>query len=59
MLDIKKVKEDAKKEWLKEKEEDAKGLIKDKLVEVEDARKIVRNLERELEDLYADITETF
>lgn len=57
LLDIKKIKEEALKEVNKDAEEKAKSLIKNKLREVEQARKILRNLERELEDLYVDIAE--
>lgn len=58
LIDIKKVKEQAQLEVVKEHEEAAKIKIKTKLKELETAKKIVRNLERELEDLYAEITES-
>ena len=57
LLDIKKIKEQARLEVSREAEEKAKDLIKIKIKEIETAKKIVRNLERELEDLYSEITE--
>lgn len=57
MLDIKKVKEEAEKELREERETEAKEEVKDKLKALDDARAIVRNLERELQDLYAELGE--
>jgi len=57
IMDISKVKEEAAKELREEREAAAKKQIKDKMKELEAAKLIVRNLERELEDLYGEITE--
>lgn len=57
MIDIKKVREEAEKEVGEEKIETAKRQVKQKMKEIETARKIVRNLERELDDIYATIGE--
>lgn len=55
MLDIKKVQEEAQKELVQERMEKAKRQVKSKLNEIENARRVVTNLERELEDLYAEL----
>lgn len=57
MLDIKKIEEEAKKEMQKEAEAAAKKKIVSKLREIDAARKVVRNLEAELDVLKADIGE--
>lgn len=58
MFDIKKVKETAEKEYREEKEKEAKEKIKVKLKELDKAKQVVRNLERELDDLYLQISES-
>lgn len=55
MIDIKKAQEEAARELADEKAKDAKEKIKSKLREIGKAKKIVANLERELEDLYIEI----
>jgi hypothetical protein len=55
MFDVKKVVEDAKKEVAEEAAKVAKSRVKDKLLLLEKAKKVVANLERELEDLYAEL----
>lgn len=57
MIDIKKVQEEAEKEFNEEKMTKAKNRVKGKLKELESAKQIVRNLERELQDIYATIDE--
>lgn len=56
-FDINKVKEDAVAEFRKEQENAAKKKILSKLKELDNARAITRNLERELEDLYVELTQ--
>jgi len=56
-FDINKVKADALAEVRKEREEDAKKRIKAKLKELDQAKTIVANLDRELTDLYASISD--
>lgn len=55
MKNIKEIKEEALKELATEKENKAKKMIKTKLIELDKAKKIVKNLERELEDLEDEI----
>lgn len=55
MIDIKNVQEEATKEIQKEKTEKAKDQIKSKMRELDKAKTIVRNIERELQELYAEI----
>lgn len=57
MFDIKKVQEDAQREVTEERLAEAKRKIKIKLKAIDDANKIVRNLQRELEDLYVEIAQ--
>lgn len=57
MLDIKKIEEEAQKEYREERETEAKEQVKEKLKELENAKHAVRNIERELKDLYAELTE--
>ena len=57
LIDIKKVQEEAQAEIRKEREEKAKGQIKAKMKQVEQAEIIVMNLKRELDDLIATIGE--
>lgn len=57
LVDINKVKEEAQKELVEEKFKKAKGKVKAKMEEIESARKAVRNLEIELEDIMADLGE--
>lgn len=55
MFDIKKIEAEAKKELADEQSKDAKNKIKKKVREIEQARRIVRNLEGEYEVLLRDI----
>ena len=55
MLDIKKAKEEAESEIRAEKVEKAKAKIKTKLREIDQAKKILANHQRELEDIYAEL----
>lgn len=55
LIDIKQVEADAKAELQKEASEKARGKIKDKLRQIEAARKIVANLEGEYAVLLQDI----
>jgi len=57
MFDIKKAKEEARKEIAEEQMGAAKAKYKKKLREIEAARKIVLNLERELEDLELELSQ--
>lgn len=57
MFDIKRAKEEAEKEFSEEKVKAAKEKIKAKLKQLDAARKIVSNLQRELDDLYVDISQ--
>jgi hypothetical protein len=57
MFDIKKVIEDAQKEVSEEKISEAKRRIKQKLKERDTAKKILANINRELEDLYAELSQ--
>lgn len=50
-LDYKKIREEAQAEVDKERAEKAKARIKDKLKALEQAKQVVKNLERELIDL--------
>jgi len=52
-----KLKSEAAKEIQAEFEERAKGRIKAKLKELELAKRVVGNLERELEDLYVELSQ--
>lgn len=52
MFDIKKAQDEAKKELAEEQAGNAKDKIKSKLRELSRAKKLVANIERELEDLY-------
>jgi DNA anti-recombination protein RmuC len=55
MLDIKKVQEEAQQELVQERMEKAKKQVKSKLNEIATAEKVVANLKRELDDLYAEL----
>lgn len=57
MVDVKKAKEEALKEVNEEREKEAKIKIKSKLNELEKSRKVVKNIERELEDLYDELSQ--
>ena len=57
MFDIKKVKEEAAKEIADEQGKKAKDALKTKLRALEAARSVVRNIEREIEDLEASIAD--
>jgi hypothetical protein len=55
MFDIKQVQADAEKEIADERSKRAKDKIKDKLREIDKAKKIVANLQNEYEILLKDI----
>lgn len=55
MFDIKKAQEEATKEFLDEKQKHAKERIKDKLKLLDKAELVVKNLRRELDDLYVEL----
>jgi len=55
MFDIKKAKEEAEKEIAQEKGEKAKKRIKEKMAALDTAKKVVQNIERELDDLYVEL----
>jgi hypothetical protein len=57
MIDIKKVKEDARAEIAKEQGEKAKSALVKKLRDLSNAQNIVRNIEREVADLEASIAD--
>ena len=57
LLDIKAIREEAEKEFAEEKSKEAKGKIKTHMAKIEQAKLVVRNLERELDDLMQKITE--
>lgn len=58
MFDIKKVQEEAEKEIMDEKLLVAKKRIKSKLNERESAKRILANIEREIDDLYVELGES-
>ncbi|MHA2040210.1 MAG: hypothetical protein ACW98X_27755 [Promethearchaeota archaeon] len=53
----KRAREEAEKEFQEEKFKGAKSKIKEKLKQLDKAKKIVSNIERELEDLYVEIAD--
>lgn len=55
-IDFSKVKQEALTEVEKEKTEEAKKRYKAKLQELEKAKKVVRNIEREIEDLSDELS---
>lgn len=55
MIDVKKVKEEATKEYNEEKEREAKSKVKKIMKDLDKAKLVVRNLERELEDCLAEV----
>jgi hypothetical protein len=57
MIDIKSVKEQAVKEVTEEKQKKAVAALKGKMRQLEDARQIARNIEREIEDLEASLAD--
>lgn len=57
LLDVKKVRSEAEKELREEREKEAKEALKAKLRELDDAKAVVRNIERELEDINAELEE--
>lgn len=57
MFDIKKVKEDANKEIAEEKAERAKKALVAKLRELDAAKSVVANIERQIADLEASIAD--
>lgn len=54
-IDVNKIQKEAREELAAEKAVRAKALIKEKLIQVDKARKVVKNLEDELRELEADI----
>lgn len=56
-VDVSKIKKTAQEEFLKEREEAAKTKIKTKLLELDKAQKIVKNIERELADLEDELSQ--
>lgn len=56
-LDIQNVKEQAEAEVKTERLEAAKRKVKNKLKEINTAEEVVRNLERELDDIYAELSQ--
>lgn len=57
VLDVKKIKDDASKEYKEEREKEAKEKVKTKLKDLSRASKVVVNIERELEDLYDELSQ--
>lgn len=57
MLDIKSAQDEAEKEIREEKAKKAKERIKAKLRQIEDAKTVLANLEREKADLLAQIAD--
>lgn len=57
MIDIKAVKEEARKEIAEEQGKKAKDALKKKLRDLEAAKNIVRNIEREINDIEASIAD--
>lgn len=57
MIDIKAVKDTARKEVLDERMKIAVGAIKRKLNDLENAKQVVKNIEREIADLEASIAD--
>ena len=56
-LNIDRVRELAEKELKEEREKEAKSKVKSKMKELETAKIVVSNIERELEDLYAELAQ--
>lgn len=57
MFDIKKIQDQAKKEYADEKATKAKQRIKGKLIEIDQAKQVLKNLEREYQDLLEEISD--
>lgn len=57
MFDIKEVKKKAQEEYREERMKEATKKIKAKMKELDNAKLIVRNLERELQDLEIELTQ--
>ncbi len=57
MPNMKKAFEDAKREVEQDKIEEAKERFKEKLILLDRAEKLVKNLQRELEDLEAELSQ--
>lgn len=57
LLDVKKVTEEARKQIAEEKTEKAKRALVQKLRALDTAKDVVRNIEREIADLEASITD--
>lgn len=55
VVNLKEIADEAREELAEERRDQAKRKIKAKLRQIQDARLIVSNLERELEDLYAEL----
>jgi len=56
-MSIEEIKAEAVKEFNEEKAKEAKGRIKTKLKELDKAKKVVTNIERELEDLEDELSQ--
>lgn len=56
LMEVKDLREQAEKEVAEEKAKAAKEKIKSKIKELDKAKLIVRNIERELEDLMIEVT---
>lgn len=57
LIDVKKVQQDAEKEYREEQEKEAKKRLKQQMKVVEDCKVALRNEERKLEDLITTIAE--
>lgn len=57
MVDVKKVKEQALEEVRREKETEAKDRLKYKFEELAKAEKVVKNIQREIEDLEDELSQ--
>lgn len=56
MIDLTKIKEEAQKEILDEKTKEIKEKVKIKMREIEAAKKILRNLETQMDDYIIEMT---
>lgn len=57
MIDFKKVKEEAKKQIVEQRTKEAVNMLKSKYSELDAAKQVVSNIEREIEDLEISIQE--
>lgn len=58
MFDIKKIKDEAVKEVTEERATKAKEQLKNKILQLQAAKQVVSNIERELEDLELELKQT-